>query len=124
MNVPKFKVAYESGELLNKEGYHKPNSQNYRWLNCGCSKTTDKGTYRDFSIKLDNGMFVHYYHQTPVVAEKDGKVWLNNGGYKTSSTKERINRYSPFRVFQEDFTWYVNYEDETLEFENGMVLEI
>lgn len=123
MNVPTFQEARENGESINKEGYHKPNSQGFRHKNCGCKKTTEKGAYRDRSFEMPNGLVVHFYHQTPVVASKNGKYWLNNGGYKTSTTKERINRYCPFRVFQEDYDWYVNYQNERIDFENGMILE-
>lgn len=121
MDIPNFKTARQQGEVINKDGYHQPDKWSYRRQHCGCENTTKKGSYRDVSVEI-NGMVVHYYHQTPVVAEKDGKYWLNSGGYRTSTTKERINRYCPFRVFQ-DFEWYVKYNNETLEFKDGMVLE-
>lgn len=123
MNVPKFKVAIEKGEIINKGGYHQPNNYSPFQKSCGCSLTTEKGAYRDTSVDLGD-MVVHYYHQTPVVAKKDNKIWLNNGGYYTSTTKERINRYSPFKVYQRDYEWYVSVNDETLEFKNGMELEV
>ena len=123
MNVPKFNEAVEKGEITNKDGYHQPQNYLHMQKSCGCSLTTEKGAYRDVSFELDN-MLIHFYHQTPVVAKKDGKIWLNNGGYFTSTTKERINRYSPYRVYQRDYEWYVSYEGKELEFKNGMVLDL
>lgn len=120
--MPKFKEATEKGEIVNKDGYHQPQNAGFK-QKCGCELTTEKGAYRDISVKMDNGMIVHFYHQTPIVCEHNGKIWLNNGGYQTSTTKERINRYCPFQVYQEDFEWYVKYQGEILEFQNGMVLE-
>lgn len=58
-----------------------------------------------------------WYHQTPVVrvetTERGDIITLNSGGYKTVTTKARINdffRYSSkynFMVYQKDHTWYV-----------------
>ena len=59
-----------------------------------------------------------WYHQTPVVrvetTERGDIITLNSGGYKTVTTKARINdffRYSSkynFMVYQKDYTWYVS----------------
>lgn len=110
----------ENGEIVNKDGYHQPGSNRYI-ANCGCSLTTGKGAYRDVSIR-DNDTIVHYYHQSPVVVENGDLFRISSCGWKTSTTKERINRHLPrgFRVFQEDFEWYVETPEETLEFKDGM----
>lgn len=50
------------------------------------------------------------YRGTAVVTFKpDGAVVLNSGGWETATTKSRINQYipDPWRVWQEDWTWYV-----------------
>lgn len=123
MEFVNFDKATEEGEIINKDGYHQPDNYPIYKQKCGCKNTTKKGAYRDVSVEMDNGTIVHFYHQTPVVVEKDGTYKLNNGGYQTKSTKERINRYCPFRVYQEDYEWYVSYKGQTLEFESGMELE-
>lgn len=110
-----FNKAREKGELLNKGGYHQPGSNQYM-ANCNCQLTTDKGAYKDMSFRMPDNTVVHFYHQSPVAIEKDGKIRLDNCGWKTNSTKERINRYSPIRVFQEDFDWYVKIDGEKVEF--------
>lgn len=52
-------------------------------------------------------------HQTNVVTFKpDGNVILNSGGWRTVTTKERINRYSPARVYSEGGVWFVYYKDD------------
>lgn len=118
-----FSKALENGTITHRNGYHQPDNWNYNRRHCGCKNVTEKGAYRDMSIEID-GKTVHYYHQTPVAVEKDGKVYLNNGGYKTSTTKTRINRYSPHKVIQRDFEWYVVIDGEKHEFVNGMELEL
>lgn len=47
-------------------------------------------------------------HGTTVVrVNRDGTYTLNSGGYRTATTKERINCFSPAILFQKDWEWYV-----------------
>lgn len=58
--------------------------------------------------KLENGDFGVRLHATIVVTiHADGTYTLNSGGWQTVTTKERINGYSPARVYQEKRKWYV-----------------
>ena len=70
-------------------------------------------------------------HGTYVVrAYEDGTVSLHTGGWHTVTTKDRINAWSPVRVFQHDYTWYVKFQgdgwdvpkSEWVQFEEGMVV--
>lgn len=50
-------------------------------------------------------------HSTYVVKiHEDGTYTLNSGGWQTSTTKDRINQYSPKRVYQRQFQWYVSWK--------------
>lgn len=68
-------------------------------------------TERGYGIKL---------HQTVVVEilPKNEYV-LNSGGWRTVTTKERINLYSPVRVYSEKRIWYVIPGNKT-EFYDGI----
>lgn len=47
-------------------------------------------------------------HQTNVVLiHSNGTYTLNSGGWKTITTKARINEYSPARLYSENNVWYV-----------------
>lgn len=47
-------------------------------------------------------------HNTCVVRiYQDGTYKLSNGGWLTSTTKDRINKYSPYKVRQRNYEWYV-----------------
>lgn len=47
-------------------------------------------------------------HATDVVTyHLDGPTVLNSGGWKTVTTKDRINKYSPVRLFTERGVWYL-----------------
>jgi len=57
-----------------------------------------------------------YYHDTPVVIYcQNGDIILNSGGYKTLTTKARMNQALGNRanVYQYLFKWYVHYPDNT-----------
>ena len=61
----------------------------------------------------DDGTVNVRYHKTIVVKRKtDGNVILNTGGYKTTTTKRRMNQASElydldFTVYQRNHEWYV-----------------
>lgn len=124
-SLPRFSSATTSGDVTEKSGYHQPDAGGIHRRGCGCKKTTDKGAYRDVTVEMPGGQTVHFYHQTPVVIVEDGEYTLNSGGYRTRTTKERINGYIPsgYYVRQEDFEWYVETPDgDRLDFADGMTI--
>lgn len=47
-------------------------------------------------------------HKTDVVTlHASGKYTLTSGGWRSSTTKARINKYAPVRVYQENFGWFI-----------------
>lgn len=65
-------------------------------------------------------------HRTYVVAiRKDGNYALNSGGYRTATTKARINAFSPAAVYQEKGKWYLfdRTTEERVPFVDGMVVD-
>ena len=78
-------------------------------------------------IFTDNGMTNVVYHKTAVVKFNHSKIVLNSGGWRTVTTKTRMNQTSNqfnlgYQVFQKDFEWYVDFKGQTLEFTDGMEL--
>lgn len=110
--LPRLADAKERGEVLEKSGYHQPRSGRVGgFRGCGCRLTTESGAYRDVSVKLPDGRVVHYYHQTAVVVKKpDGGYRLRTDGYRTSTTKKRINEHTPdsVTVYQADYEWFLD----------------
>lgn len=69
------------------------------------------------SIRLHSTDVVTYY--------PDGSIRLDSGGYRTVTTKDRINRFSPIRVWSKNWEWYAQdtryvWEQEQ-EYLDGMV---
>ena len=63
----------------------------------------------------ENGVTKIVYHNTPVVSFSDKEIVLNTGGWKTSTTKTRMNQASSqfdlgFHVKQEKGYWIASYK--------------
>jgi hypothetical protein len=68
------------------------------------------------------------YRSTVVVKASPVRIKLDSGGWRTATTKRRMNQASNqldlgFVVYQKKKVWYVDYKGETIKFEDGMVLE-
>jgi hypothetical protein len=67
-----------------------------------------------------------WYHKTMVVQVRDGKIYLQNGGWWTSTTKNRINQaIAEFgltidRVCQQERLWYCGNAAWTTEVVDGL----
>jgi hypothetical protein len=69
---------------------------------------------------LHDGSVGIMLHSTYVVKiHPDNSATLNTGGWYTSTTKDRINKYSPVRVYQKRGEWYLN---NGTPYEDGMVV--
>ncbi len=68
------------------------------------------------------------YHETDVVVVNRSRntITLDSGGWRTVTTKARMNQTSRqlslgFGVWQRDFKWYVKHHGRTYDFYDGMV---
>ena len=77
--------------------------------------------------EYNDGRRVLRLHQTDVLTYKpDGKILLNSGGWRTHTTKERLNSFLPvhIRVYQKNYSWYVRQEGKKdIEFTDGMEIQ-
>ena len=83
------------------------------------------------TVMTMDGVFYMDYHSTRVAsyAQKNGRVSLDTGGWKTATTKKRMNQFSRlfglgFEVYQKDFEWFVSFPDdrETIPFDGDKVV--
>ncbi len=58
---------------------------------------------------LDCGGYVVTYHNTEVVRVKKGILTLDSSGWKTATTKKRMNKHTPdsIQIYQEKGKWWV-----------------
>jgi len=68
------------------------------------------------------------YHDTIVVAWDDTKIILNTGGWRTATTKTRMNQASNqyqlgYNVYQKDWSWFISFKnsDKILSFDNDEI---
>jgi len=59
-------------------------------------KTRKVGNNTYAEIEYDNSVSIRLHGTTVVRFYPSGIVKLNSGGWHTSTTKDRINKYSPF----------------------------
>lgn len=67
------------------------------------------------------------YHRTAVVKFDHRTIVLNSGGWRTTTTKTRMNQTSNqydlgFSVYQKNRVWYIDFDGKTLEFYDGITL--
>lgn len=90
------------------------------------TKVNEIGTVATVTV-INNKDTCVIYHDTTVVKFNDAQIVLESGGWRTATTKRRMNQASNvyglgYQVYQKDKTWYVDYQGETLEFYDGMAL--
>ena len=83
-------------------------------VDCVKSRLVDHNTVEYWR---KDGSKVIRLHLTDIITyNPDGSVTFNTDGWKTVTTKDRMNKFSPFKVHQEKSVWYV----ETYPFEDGV----
>lgn len=70
-------------------------------------------------VATEEGFGIKYVNTVVVEFLKSGDYRLNTDGWRTPTTKERINQYAPVRISQRKSIWYL--EDGTA-FEDGMIV--
>ena len=68
------------------------------------------------------------FKNTTIVEFNHKAIHLNNGGWFTASTKQRMNKASKdfnlrFEVYQKDYVWYCNYDNKIFSF-TGNILNL
>ncbi len=76
----------------------------------------DNNTYL---VVRDDGGFGIRLHETEVVIHYSDKIVLNSGGHKTVTTKDRMNRYTPFNIYQKNHKWFLE-ASSTFDFKDNM----
>jgi len=83
-------------------------------------RTVDRNT---ILLPMPDGSIGLKYHRTVIVRyNPDGTVTVDAGGWRTSTTKQRMNQAIPagFRIFSKARTWHVDAPNgETYEFQDG-----
>lgn len=88
--------------------------KDYRELNevLGDKKALRLGHNTRLHRLHDSDAIAVEYHETDIVTfYPDGVIILDNGGWRTSTTRYRINQYLPdgYYLVQDKYEWYIGY---------------
>jgi hypothetical protein len=76
-----------------------------------------------YLIRLDTDTIGIRLHSTDIVTIlRDGKYVLNSGGYRTRTTKDRMNQYIPGMISQRKNVWYIRQYMKEAEYQDGMII--
>ena len=78
-------------------------------------KTTKKIDRNTYLIKRDDETIVVRLHQTDIISfKKNGTIILDSGGWRTVTTKDRMNKFLPdnYGIMQEKGIWYIKITNE------------
>ncbi len=82
-------------------------------------KTRKIGNNTYAEIEYDNSVSIRLHGTAVVRFYPNGVVKLNSGGWRTHTTKDRINKYSPVKVYQKKYQWYLQ---DGAEFEDNILV--
>ena len=116
-------------ELFKKARYCKYLGTNVTWTNTGRVVEKVKG------VRLENNTYLIKHadcysvrlYETDIIDIYPNKWVFSNGGYRTITTRDRINRYSMLSISVSQYVWYYRIGDwtqdtDTKVFENGLTL--
>lgn len=71
----------------------------------------------------DDGKMKVIYHSTAIVTWDENSIVLNTGGWRTATTKNKMNQASNqygigFSVYQKNGNWFVDYKGQTIPYDN------
>ena len=74
--------------------------------------------------RLKNGVSIYKFHNTEIIRiVPTGHIYLNNGGWPTATTKNRMNDFAPVHIYQRDFHWYVRWKGQTFHINSRCILD-
>jgi len=76
--------------------------------------------------KYKSGKIIIKLYNTDIAIIDKDKIILNSGGYRTHTTKARINQFLPSSIslFQKGYNWYIRQGQDVKDFFDGIVLSI
>jgi hypothetical protein len=76
---------------------------------------------------MANGELFGVYRGTTVASKLGNRVTLNTGGWKSRTTKVRMNQFSRnfcggvFTVYQKDYSWFVSIHGKNIPFDGNTI---
>ncbi len=74
-------------------------------------KFLDGVPFKKSNMEVSREGTIYYLklHGNKIAAlESDGKMWISNAGWKSNTTKERLNGLPGVNIHQRNWEWYLN----------------
>jgi hypothetical protein len=79
------------------------------------------------TVRDRDGALIGFYRGTPVASQLGNIITLKTGGWKSNTTKTRMNQFSnnfvngSFGVYQKNYQWFVTVNNQTLPFDGDSI---
>ena len=88
---------------------------------------SNSNTFVEYNSFTDCSTIVLHRTAIAVYDHNTNALKLNSGGYTTNTTKSRLNAILDevmygAKVFQKNWDWYLSYNNQTVDFWDGMIL--
>ena len=88
---------------------------------------SNSNTFVDYNSNTNCSTVVLHRTAIAVYDHNTQALKLNSGGYTTNTTKSRLNAILDevmygAKVFQKNWDWYLSYNNQTVDFWDGMIL--
>jgi hypothetical protein len=74
-------------------------------------KFLDGVPFKKSNMEVSREGTIYYLklHGNKIAAlESDGKMWISNAGWKSNTTKERLNGLPGVSIYQRNWLWFLN----------------
>ena len=73
--------------------------------------------------RLKNGVSIYKFHNTEIIRiVPTGHIYLNNGGWPTATTKNRMNEFANTQIYQRNWDWYVVWKGKTFQYMGSRII--
>ena len=63
----------------------------------------------NMSVSIEEGITYLKLHNNKIAALlTDGRMWISNAGWRSNTTKERLNGLPNVRIHQKNWEWFLN----------------
>jgi len=63
----------------------------------------------NMSVTIEEGITYLKLHNNKIAALLgDGRMWISNAGWKSNTTKERLNGLPNVSIYQRNWVWFLN----------------
>lgn len=110
----------------NHRGYPIKEALTYQTLDAmlqGRNKQSRKLANNTYALRTADILHIRLHDTDIITYYKNGDIALNSGGWRTPTTKDRLNAYLPFRISQDKGVWYLLLDSQEYVFADNMTVK-